>query len=113
MAYNEKLAARIRQRLEGVRKVRETQMMGGLAFMVNDKMCVGIFKDEMMCRIDPAVREIALGRPGCRIMEFTGRRMKGFVLVGDSGMKSKKEFDYWIEMCLDFNTKIVKKARLR
>ena len=53
MAYNEKLADRIRQALEKVPKVQEKAMMGGLTFMVNSKMCVGIIKDEMMCRINP------------------------------------------------------------
>jgi TfoX/Sxy family transcriptional regulator of competence genes len=48
MAYSEKLAARIRERLEEIKKVKEKEMMGGLTFMVNDKMCVGIIKDEMM-----------------------------------------------------------------
>jgi TfoX/Sxy family transcriptional regulator of competence genes len=103
MAYNEKLADRIRERLAHVKNVEEKPMMGGLTFMLNDKMCVGIMKDAMMCRIDPELREEALSRPGSRIMEFTGRPMKGFILVDDSGMRSKKDFDYWIELCLDFN----------
>jgi TfoX/Sxy family transcriptional regulator of competence genes len=103
MAYNEKLADRIRESLYDVKKVKEKNMMGGLTFMVNDKMCVGIFKDEMMCRIDPDVQEDALSKPGARIMDFTGRPMKGYILVDDTGMKSKKQFDYWINLCLDFN----------
>lgn len=103
MAYNEKLATRIRQRLASVRKVREKEMMGGLTFMVNDKMCVGIIKDEMMCRIDPALQVDALEKTGCRVMDFTGRPMKGYVMVDDSGMKSAKDFDYWIGLCLSFN----------
>ncbi|MEX1238115.1 MAG: TfoX/Sxy family protein [Cyclobacteriaceae bacterium] len=103
MAYNEKLADRIRERLADVKKVREKEMMGGVTFMVNDKMCIGIIKDEMMCRIDPALQEEALSRMGCRIMDFTGRPMKGYVMVDDTGMRSKKDFDYWIALCLDFN----------
>lgn len=103
MAYNEKLADRIRERLADVKKVREKEMMGGLTFMVDDKMCIGIIKDEMMCRIDPALQEEALSKKGCRIMDFTGRPMKGYVMVDDTGMKSKKDFDYWIGLCLDFN----------
>ena len=103
MAYNEKLAARIREALADTRKVKEKQMMGGLTFMVNDKMCIGILHDEMMCRIDPELQEAALEQTGCRIMDFTGRPMKGYVMVDDSGMKTKKQFDYWINLCLDFN----------
>ena len=77
--------------------------MGGLTFMVNDKMCIGIIKDEMMCRIDPERQDAALEKPGCRIMDFTGRPMKGYIMVNQRGMKSQKEFDYWINLCLDFN----------
>lgn len=103
MAFNEKLAKRIRKSLLLVKKVKEKEMMGGLTFMVNDKMCIGIIKDEMMCRIDPDVHQAALEKTGCRIMDFTGRPMKGYVMVNDEGMKTKKEFDYWINLCLDFN----------
>jgi len=110
MAYNEKLANRIRERLENVKKVKEKEMMGGLTFMVNDKMCIGIIRDEMMCRIDPSLQEEVLSKKGCRIMDFTGRPMKGYVMVDEAGMKSKKDFDYFIELCLSFN-KIAKSSK--
>jgi TfoX/Sxy family transcriptional regulator of competence genes len=105
MAYNQKLAERIREKLVEAKKVKEKEMMGGLTFMVNDKMCVGIIKDEMMCRIDPAIQEEALSKTGCRIMDFTGRPMKGYVMVDETGMKSQTAFDYWISLCLAFNKK--------
>lgn len=113
MAYNEKLAVRIRKTLSEVKSMKEKEMMGGLTFMVNDKMCIGIIKDEMMCRIDPDLQEAALEKTGCRIMDFTGKPMKGYVMVSESGMKTKKEFDYWINLCLDFNkrAKSLKKSR--
>jgi len=105
MAYNEKLASRIRERLSELPKVEEKEMMGGLTFMVNGKMCVGIIKDEMMCRIDPVLHEQSVEKKGCRTMDFTKRPMKGYVMIDDTGMKSKKEFDYWIGLALDFNSK--------
>ena len=105
MAYNEKLADRIRESLCEIPKVEEKQMMGGLTFMVNGKMCVGIIKDEMMCRIDPAIHETEIEKQGCRTMDFTKRPMKGYVMVDDTGMKTKKEFGYWINLCLEFNSK--------
>ena len=103
MAYDEKLAERIRERLIDLTGVQEKAMMGGLTFMINDKMCIGIIKDEMMCRIDPELEEEALSRHGCRVMDFTGRPMKGYVMVDETGMRSKKDFDYWIQLCLEFN----------
>jgi len=103
MAYDEQLANRIRERFEHLPNVEEKKMMGGLAFMYNDKMCVGVMKDELMCRIDPDLHEAAVERPGCRTMDFTNRPMIGYVLIDQTGMKSKKDFDYWIDLALDFN----------
>ena len=105
MAYNEKLANRIREVFSELKNVEEKEMMGGLTFMYNNKMCVGIIKDELMCRIDPELHESAVEKNGCRTMDFTKRPMKGYVMIEDSGMKSKKEFDYWINLALDFNKK--------
>jgi hypothetical protein len=78
-------------------------MMGGLIFMVNSKMCVGIIKDEMMCRIDPGFHETAVEMDGCKTMDFTKRRMKGYVMVDETGMKTNKKFEYWINLALEFN----------
>ncbi|MBN8718370.1 MAG: TfoX/Sxy family protein [Sediminibacterium magnilacihabitans] len=103
MAYSEHLGKRIREAIAHISDVEEKAMMGGLTFMINDKMCIGIIGDEMMCRIDPALQETVLEKTGCRIMDFTGKPMKGYVMVGDSGMKSKRELTYWINLCLDFN----------
>lgn len=110
MAYNEKLATRIREHLASIKKVEEREMMGGLTFMVNRKMCVGIIKDELMCRINPEEQEACLERNGCRTMDFTKRPMKGFIMIEDSAMKSKKDFDYWINLSLDYN-KIAKASK--
>jgi TfoX/Sxy family transcriptional regulator of competence genes len=113
MAYSEQLATRIRQSLSNQKKVEEKAMMGGLTFMVNGKMCVGIIKDELMCRIDPELHEQSIARLGCRTMDFTKRPMRGYVMVDSSGMKTKKELDYWITLALDFNgrAKAAKKKR--
>jgi TfoX/Sxy family transcriptional regulator of competence genes len=105
MAYNEKLAGRIRERLAELSNIEEKEMMGGLTFMYNDKMCLGIIKDELMCRIDPSLHDAAIEKTGCRTMDFTNRPMKGYVMVDDTGMKTEKEFEYWINLCLEFNKK--------
>jgi TfoX/Sxy family transcriptional regulator of competence genes len=105
MAYNENLAERIRERLEDEKKVKEVKMMGGLTFMVNGKMCVGIIKGDLMCRIDPALHDASIEKTGCRTMDFTKRPMSGFIMVDERGTKSKKMFDYWIDLALDFNAK--------
>jgi TfoX/Sxy family transcriptional regulator of competence genes len=105
MAYNEKLAQRIREELVGARNVEEKKMMGGLTFMVNKKMCVGILNDDLMARIDPLIYEHALLQKGCREMDFTGRPMKGFVFVSPEGTNGKKDLAYWVRLALDYNKK--------
>lgn len=105
MAYDENLAKRVRQRFAELPNVVEKEMMGGLTFMYNDKMCVGIIKDELMCRIDPALHDESVQKPGCRTMDFTKRPMRGYVLIEESGMKAQKYFDFWINLALDFNKK--------
>lgn len=110
MAYNEPLANKIRVALAHHSAVEEKRMMGGLTFMVNGKMCIGIIGEEMMCRINPLLQEEVLRKEGSRIMDFTGKPMKGYIMVNGQGMQNKKEFDYWISLCLEFNT-IAKSAK--
>ncbi len=105
MAFNEKLADRIREAIVDVPKVEEKFMFGGVCFMVDGKMCIGVVKDEMMCRIDPELDDIVLEKTGCRKMDFTHKPMKGYVYVSEEGMKKKKDFDYWVSLCLEFNSK--------
>jgi hypothetical protein len=80
-------------------------MFRGLCFMVNGKLCICVAGDEIMCRIDPAESDAALEKEGCRPMIRNGRAMKGFVYVSQEFIKSKRNFDYWVELCLVFNKK--------
>ena len=105
MAYNEKLADRIREAIADKGKIEEKKMFRGMCFMLNGKMCICVSDDEMMCRIDPDIYETALEKPGVRAMIHNGRTMKGFVFVNEDVIKSKKEFDYWVQLSLEFNKK--------
>ncbi|MCE3226967.1 MAG: TfoX/Sxy family protein [Bacteroidetes bacterium] len=104
MAFDEKLNDRLREALADVpKKIEEKHMFGGVCYMVNGKMCVGIVKDELMCRIGPNAYEAALKKPGCHEMIFTGKPMKGYVFVNEEGMKTKKDLEYWVNLSLKFN----------
>ncbi len=103
MAYDEQLADRIRERFAELDNVDEKEMLGGLTIMYNDKMCVGVIKDCLMCRIDPELHDMAVEMRGCRTLDFVKRPMSGYVLIDETGMKSKKDFEYWIGLALDFN----------
>ena len=108
MAYDEQLADQVRESLVDhfhLDEVEEKEMMGGLAFMVNHKMCVGIIKEDLMACIDPEIYEEALEKHGCRPMDFTGKPMKGWVFISPEGINSMKDLKYWIGLALDFNVK--------
>jgi len=104
--FNEKLAAQTREIISETHKnVEEKKMFGGLCFMVNDKMCVGIEKERMMVRLDPEKYEEALEMEGCTPMDFTGKVMKGYVFVDINALNTKKKLEYWIKLALEFNKK--------
>jgi TfoX/Sxy family transcriptional regulator of competence genes len=107
MAYNEHLADRIRQTLKEKRvtHILEKKMMGGMTFMINEKMCVGIIKEDFMVRIDPEWHEEAIKMKGCRTMDFTNKPMKGYVLINPDGVDKEDDLDFWIQKGLDFNPK--------
>ncbi len=106
MAYNEKTADRIRKALAGTKKLVEKKMFGGIAFMINDKMCVGVDKNDLMIRCTPEMNDELLSKKGVRPFDLTGKRMKGWLLVSPEGMKSKQEFEWWIQLALESNRKV-------
>lgn len=106
MSYSEQLASRIKSALNKKDiSFEEKKMMGGLCFMVDTKMCIGIVKNKLMARIDPEIYEQTLKLKGCHEMDFTGKPMKGYVFVDSNVIESNKDLDYWIKLCLDFNPK--------
>jgi hypothetical protein len=105
MAYNEKLADRLREALAHLSKVEEKKMFRGVTFMVNGKMCVSVSGDEMMCRFDPVLHDTLAERKGFRTMMMKGRQYKGYGYVSLDGIKSAKDFEFWLNQCLMFNSK--------
>jgi len=94
MAYNEKLADMTRELIARSHKnVEEKPMFGGLCFMVNGKMCVGVEKDRLMVRLDPALYDEVMEKEGCRPMTFPGKIMKGYVSVDASALTTGNKLD--------------------
>ena len=111
MAYNEKLADRVREIIAVTHKnVEEKAMFGGLCFMVNDKMCVGVEKERMMIRLDPEKYEDVINKEGVKPMDFTGKVMKGYVFVDADALNTKKKLEYWMNLALEYN-KIAKPSK--
>ena len=102
MAYNEKLADRMRAALAQPNELTEKEMFGGLSFMLAGNMCCGIVKDDLVVRVDPDSYEKALAKPHARPMDFTGRPMKGMIYVGPEGYRTDEELKYWLDQALDF-----------
>ena len=108
MAYDEFLADRIRQALhEKKTYYEEKKMMGGLCFMVDDKMCIGVDIDKntgtsrIMARIGEDKYQQALQKNGCSEFNITGRAMKGFVFVSAEGIDMQKDLEYLTQLCLN------------
>lgn len=111
MAYNEKLADRVREIIAASHKnIEEKKMFGGLCFMVNDKMCVGVESERLMVRLDPEKMEEVLEKEGCKPMDFTGKVMKGYVFVDIDVLNTQKRLAYWMQLALDYN-KIAKASK--
>jgi hypothetical protein len=107
MAYDINLADRIRLHLAEIPriKVEEKAMFRGLAFLVNGKMCINVSGENLMCRIDPEQRDKVSSRKGFIPMLMKGKELMGYCYVSPVGYKSKKDFEFWLQLCLDFNPK--------
>lgn len=115
MAYSEFLADRVRQRLDHKGTVTEKKMMGGLIFMVNEKMCLGIDvdkstnNDRLMVRVGKLPYKELLQKKGSSPMDFTGKVMRGFLFIDPDGFDKDIDLDYWVSKALEFNKMIIKK----
>lgn len=105
MAYDIELAQQVRAYLQSVPDiaVEEKKMFGGLAFLVNDKMCINVSSDGLMCRFDPEQVKAVSQRRGYRPMIMKGKNLAGYCYVGPEGFADPDDFSYWLELCLAFN----------
>jgi TfoX/Sxy family transcriptional regulator of competence genes len=101
MAYDERLAERIRHVLADTNGVSERKMFGGLAVLVNGNMACGVVGDRLMLRLGHEGAEEALGRPNVRPMDFTGRPMTGMVYVEPAGLRGVA-LRNWVERALAY-----------
>lgn len=108
MAYDTSISDRVTDFLTSRGVSFETKaMMGGLCFMVNDKMCLGVAGSRLMVRLDPAVESESLKLCGCQPMDFTGRPMKGYVFVHPEGLETETQLRHWLNLALEFNPKAI------
>lgn len=98
MAYDEGLAARVRDVLALEPDLTQRKMFGGLAFMLRGNMCCGVVGDELMVRVGSEGHADALNRPHARPMDFTGRPLKGMLVVGCDGVAADADLRAWVEL---------------
>ncbi len=111
MAFDEALAARVRELLAPRAELSERKMFGGIAFMIGGHMAVGVIDDELMVRLDPADAEQALGEPHTRPMDFTGRPMKGMIFVDSDGTAADEQLSSWVEAGASFAASLPPKPK--
>lgn len=102
MPYDEGLAERIRDDLRAQPNISEKKMFGGLAFLSRGYMFVGISGEVLMARTGPEYYEQALLRPHVRLMDFTGKPMKGYVFVDPLGLENDSDLSDWVQRCRRF-----------
>jgi TfoX/Sxy family transcriptional regulator of competence genes len=104
MLPDKQLIDRVREIIAITHKnVEEKKMFGGVCFMVNDKMCVGVRPERLMVRFDPDVADEVMEKEGCRPMDFTKKVMKGYAWVDIEALGTKKKLEYWIKLALEYN----------
>jgi hypothetical protein len=109
MAFDETLAARIRDALSRRKGVEEKKMFGGICFLLNGNLLVGVWKDALIARLGPDEGEAALREAHVRVFDITGRPMRNWVLVEPDGVEDDEQLKGWIERATKFVRTLPKK----
>jgi hypothetical protein len=106
MAYDTKLAEKIREYLNDATSlaVEEKEMFRGVTFMVDGKMCVCVSGEKLMCRFNPNMQDEVAAKNAVEPLMMKGKQYKGYCYVSPEGFKAKKDFKFWIDLCLDYNS---------
>jgi TfoX/Sxy family transcriptional regulator of competence genes len=102
MAFSEALAGRIRQQLARRKNVEEKKIFGGVGFLLNGNMLVGVWKDSLIARLGPEQSDEALKESHVKEFDVTGRAMKGWVLVAPAGVRGDDQLSGWIQRAVTF-----------
>lgn len=115
MAYSTDLADKVRASLSEIKglKIEEKKMFGGLAFMVNGKMCINVGDDKLMCRFDPALTKEIAERKGFLPLVMKDKVYKGYCYVEPAGYEKIKDFEFWIALCLRYNEKVQSSSKTK
>ena len=102
MAFDERLAERVRKVLRTQRSLEEKRMFGGLTFMVNGHLCCGVLKKDLVLRLGPEDYAKAVAHPNARPMDFTGRSLRGLLYVSQTGVRTSRQLEVWVRKSVEF-----------
>jgi TfoX/Sxy family transcriptional regulator of competence genes len=102
MAFDERLAERIRSLLGRRKGFAEKKMFGGVGFLLNGNMCVGVHRSELIVRLAPEETDTVLKQPNTRRFDLTGRQMKGWILVEPAGLRTAAQLGKWVDVAAKF-----------
>ena len=111
MAFDPDLARRVRDVLDDRPGISERSMFGGIAFMVDGKMFVGIRNASLMARVGPERHDDALAMPHVRVMDFTGRPMRGYVYIDPPAIATQADLKAWVGWCVAYVAGLPPKKR--
>lgn len=110
MAFDEQLAERIRKNIGKKKGIAEKKLFGGIAFLMNGNMAVGVHKNELIVRLAPEETDDALAKPQTRIFDLSGGRpMKGWILVKPAGLITDATLAKWVRVGFDYASSLPKK----
>ena len=106
MAYDEALAARVREQISARADVTEKKMFGGIGFLLNGNILVGVWKESLVVRLGKEEGGETLKEPHVKEFDITGRPMKGWVMVEPEGIEGDEELSAWIQRSVKFVGKL-------
>jgi TfoX/Sxy family transcriptional regulator of competence genes len=111
MAFDSNLAQRVRDVLGERAGITERRMFGGLAFLVDGKMFIGIRNASLMARVGSERHQDALAMPAVREMDFTGRPMKGYVYIDPPAIADEQDLKAWVHWCVEYVARLPAKPK--
>ncbi len=114
MSYDEDLFQRVDEILKKTNGIEPKKMFGGICFMHRGNMLCGIDGKRLMVRVGPEQHDHALRLKHAKVMDITGRPMKGFIFIEQIGFKTKQDLQKWIDLGLNFTyTLPIKKQKTK
>ena len=98
MAYDVTLAERIAVLLKGRHGIEQKRMFGGVCFLARGHMCCGVAGNKLMVRVGPDAYKAALRKPHAKVMDLTGRPLRGFVFVMPAGLRGQTILKTWVDL---------------